>query len=912
MRLCRSISAKLTGLVLVSVGLALLVGTGLGLWQELQRYAFEKREALLAQAGVLATATSQAVRTHDTPAALQSLRAVGRMPGVLFADLLDADGIPVASLGDAIQLSDEVHLDQASEVGIPLLLQLLAGRTVSVSVPVFSAGEQVGTLNLISDTSDLFARFRQFVSSNLIAAGFTIVIGLALSIRLRRSITRPLADLTRTMSNIQVTHDYGRSVTLKSDDEFGILASAFNKMMGEIRERDGRIAHHVEHLEIEVATRTRDLSEAKQVAESANAAKSEFLAVMSHEIRTPMNGMLVMAELLAAATLPERQKRYAEVIARSGQNLLAVINDILDFSKVEAGKIELEAIEIDLCELVDTTVTLFSEKAKTKQLDIAAFIEGNVPARINGDPVRISQCLSNLVNNALKFTAEGSVLIRLSGKYGMLRFSVADSGIGIPADKQGELFRAFAQVDSSTTRRFGGTGLGLSICKKLVEAMQGVIGIDSAEGEGSTFWFDLPVARVQAVAAEQVAAPAEANEAVIAVIGDATRAVLVQELTLRGYRSRVQAFAEIEAEMASPAHLFADMADLVRLQRRPAGATRIIALAHVGDAALEERKTSLADCVLRRPLVQGELRPMLDRLASGERLDTPRAEQPAEGESLPQFCDAYVLVADDSEVNQEVAAEALKRMGIHRVRVVGDGLAALQAATESKFDLILMDGSMPELDGFESARRIRAHEAEHQAAATPIIALTAHLAGAGADAWRDAGMDAVLHKPFSVKKLAECIGAFLVPSTVANSESEAFKSEPSAEPPNPADNTALLDEETIERLVQTAQSGRRDFVDRILNLYQSHAPRVLADLRAAAESGDDIGVAAAAHSVKSMSLNMGARALAMNLAEIENAARNSREIPSGGELEGLRALLEATVAELVRTFAADEPVALSA
>jgi signal transduction histidine kinase/CheY-like chemotaxis protein len=909
MRLRRSISAKLTGLVLVSVGLALLAGTGLGLWQELQRYAFEKREALLAQAGVLATATSQAARTHDTPAALQSLRAVGRMPGVLFANLLDAEGAPVASLGDAIQLSDEVHLDPASEVGIPLLVQLLTGRTVSVSVPVLSAGEQVGTLNLISDTSDLFARFRQFVLSNLIAAGLTIVIGLALSIRLRRSITRPLADLTRTMSNIQVTHDYGRSVTLQNEDEFGILASAFNRMMGEIRERDGRIAHHVEHLESEVATRTRDLSEAKQVAESANAAKSEFLAVMSHEIRTPMNGMLVMAELLAAANLPERQKRYAEVIARSGQSLLAVINDILDFSKVEAGKIELEAIEIDLCELIDTTVTLFSEKARTKQLDIAALIEANVPARISGDPVRISQCLSNLVNNALKFTADGSVLIRVAGRDGMLRFSVTDSGIGIPAEKQGELFRAFAQVDSSTTRRFGGTGLGLSICKKLVEAMQGVIGVDSVEGEGSTFWFDLPVAGEREAAAEHVAAPADATEAVVAVAGDATRAVLVQELTLRGYRPRLQTFAEMEAELASPAHLFADIADLVRLQRRPAGATRIIALAHVADAALEGRGTALADGVLRRPLVQGELRPMFDRLASGERLDARRAQQSAERESLPQFPEAYVLLADDSEVNQEVAVEALKRVGIRRVKVVGDGLAALQAATETKFDLILMDGSMPELDGFESARRIRVHEREKGATPTPIVALTAHVAGAGADAWRDAGMDAVLHKPFSVKRLAECIASFIVPGAVDASTSE---SEPGVEPASAPDDAALLDEETIARLVQTAQSGRRDFVDRILSLYQSHAPRVLADLRAAAESGDDIGVAAAAHSLKSMSLNMGVRALATNLASVEAAARGSRDMPSSAELDALRALLDATIAELVRTFAADEPVALSA
>jgi signal transduction histidine kinase/DNA-binding NarL/FixJ family response regulator len=911
MRFRRSISTKLTSLVLISVGLALLVGTALGLWQELQRYAFEKREALLAEAGILASATSQAARTHDTQAALQALRAVGRIPGVLFADLADPEGRPIASLGEAIRLSDEVYLDHATDVDVPLLVQLLSGRTVAVSVPVVSASERVGTLRVISDTSDLFSRFRQFVWTNLIGAGLTIVIGLGLSIRLQRSITRPLADLTRIMSNVQTTHDYDRSVALQSNDEFGVLASAFNGMMGEIRARDSQLAQHMEHLESEVAERTRDLSEAKQIAESANAAKSEFLAVMSHEIRTPMNGMLVMAELLAGADLPERQKRYAEVIARSGQSLLAVINDILDFSKVEAGKIDLESIEVDVAELIDTNVSLFGEKAKTKNLDFAALIEPDVPARIEGDPVRISQILGNLVNNALKFTAEGSVLIRLARTGDVLRFSVRDSGIGIPPAKQGELFQAFSQADSSTTRRFGGTGLGLSICKKLVEAMQGKIGVDSVEGQGSTFWFELPVAGAPSSSAGFVAAPGNAKEAVIAVHGDATRAVLMQELTLRGYDVRVQTFAEICDRLQAPAHLFADIADLMQLARRPASAARIIALAPIGNAALDRRNGVLADGVLRRPLVQGEVRPMLDRLGKGERLDIESAQPASERERLPQYPHAHVLVADDSEVNQEVACEALKCLGIHRVKVVADGLAALKAATETKFDIILMDGSMPELDGFESTRRIRTCESEQNMERTPIIALTAHVAGAGADAWREAGMDAVLHKPFTVKKLAECIGAFLVPGAIHDTGTAG---EPAVIPeaPQAQDETALLDPETTERLMQTAQSGRRDFIDRILGLYQSHAPRVLANLQAAAEHGEDIGVAAAAHSLKSMSLNMGVGRLAARLAGIESAARNSRTIPQPGELEELRNLLDATTSELLRTFAVEPPAKLSA
>ncbi|MBV8848342.1 MAG: response regulator, partial [Methylobacteriaceae bacterium] len=483
-------------------------------------------------------------------------------------------------------------------------------------------------------------------------------------------------------------------------------------------------------------------------------------------------------------------------------------------------------------------------------------------------------------------------------------------GIGIPLEKQSELFQAFSQADSSTTRRFGGTGLGLSICKKLVEAMHGKIGVDSVEGHGSTFWFDLPVAIGQATPVENVLAPSDVRAAVVAVSGDATRTVLVQELTLHGYDVQLRALSEIATSPLTAACLFADFVDLARQGRKLAGAARIIALAPIGDAALDARSTALADAVLRRPLAHNELRPLLERLSKGEHLDGGHARPSASRETLPQFAGANVLIADDSEVNQEVACEALRRLGIHRVKVVDNGLAAFNAAIETKFDIILMDGSMPELDGFEAARRIRLYETEHHTSATPIIALTAHVAGAGADAWRDAGMNAVLHKPFTIKKLAECIGSFLTPGTTQELD-EVLEVTPTAVSAT-GDEMALLDPETIDRLVQTAQSGRRDFIDRILALYRTHAPRVLADLQEAAGRGDDIGVAAAAHSLKSMSLNMGVGRFAARLANIEAEARNSRAIPHPQDFQELHHMLEATTNELAGTFASDEQKRLSA
>ncbi|MGX7707220.1 ATP-binding protein [Methylobacterium sp. Gmos1] len=898
-RPARSLAARLGRAVLGAVVVALAAGTALGAWSEVNRYAADTRRALTGLASVFAAAAASAAAANDAAGAHAALRAIGRQDGIVYAGLTRPDGTALAEQGTGLRLADDLDLDEAGLTPLALVF----AHTVKVSVPVVENARVVGRVTLIADTADLVGRLFDVVRNALMGTALAMAVGFAVAWRLGHALTRPLTALARTMDAVRENHDYARHAVLpsaaESGDEVGRLATSFNGLIDAVRERDHRLVEHQGRLEQEVSDRTHDLSEAKEAAEAANSAKSSFLATMSHEIRTPMNGMLVMAELLAAAELPTRQRRYAEVIARSGQSLLAIINDILDFAKVEAGKLTLERIALDPSEVADTVATLFGERARAKGLDLAALVAPDVPRTIQGDPVRLGQVLGNFVNNALKFTEAGHVLVRLETRErgATLRLSVTDTGIGIPAETLPTIFSAFSQADGSTTRRFGGTGLGLSIAERLVHAMGGRIGVESTVGRGSTFWAEIPL---------DGAAPAEpvlraggiVPAVVVAVAGPATRLVLTEGLTDAGFAP---------GEGGAGAHHLVEAGDLARAGRRPAGAERVIAIAPMGEpSGAAVLSSGLADALLRWPLAQAEWRPALAALATGGAFAGIGAEAGPVA-TLPRFPVARVLVADDNPVNREVAVEALGRLGVTRVVTVEDGFGALEAAREGGFDLILMDGSMPGLDGFDAARAIRQWEAATGADRLHIVAATAHVVGTAAEAWRQAGMDGVLAKPFTLTDLARTLSAALGTSGETGAPDPGEAQEAGAHGTDAREtqaSAALLDPDTLAGLCEMAEGSGSAFVERVLGLFSAHGPDGLAALHAA----DDAEAAGrAAHGLKSMSLNVGAAALAAHLREIEHAARVEGRVPDEATLAPLESLLTDSIAALYGHFGLDRP-----